>query len=172
MKSIFSLLLISTFWISSSVYDKSVHRADGETLDLHRFENKKILFVNIATTGERVKQLGELQQLWEHYRDSLVIIAFPSNSFGNESRTSAEVADYCRSIYGASYVFTEKCNITGEGMHPLYQWLTREEENDVLDSEVHGDFQKYLVGKNGELMGIFAPDVSVFNPSFIQALNQ
>lgn len=172
MKIIFLLLTVMCCLGTESFYNQPLHSADGSQLDLNRFSGKKILIVNIATAGDRVPQLGELQQLHMQMGDSLVIIAVPSNSFGNTNGTAAEVAEYCRQQYSASYLISAGAEVKGNNQHPLYAWLTQAAKNGALDSEVKTDFQKYLIDKNGELMGAYAGSVSVFSPAFIHALNQ
>lgn len=172
MKSILVLLTAVFCLGTESFYNQPLQLADGQALDLNRFNGKKVLIVNIATAGDRVQQLGELQQLHMQMSDSLVIIAVPSNSFGNTTGTATEVAEYCRQHYSASYLISARAAVKGNDQHPLYVWLTQAAKNGALDSEVKTDFQKYLIDKNGELMGAYAASVSVFSPAFIHALNQ
>ncbi len=172
MKSLFVCLITICSLVTESFYNQPLQLADGQALDLNRFSGKKILIVNIATAGDRVQQLGELQQLHTQMGDSLVIIAVPSNSFGHTTGTAAEAAEYCRQQYSTSFLISGKAEVKGSGQHPLYAWLTQAGKNGALDSEVKSDFQKYLIDKNGELMGAYAGSVSVFSPAFIHALNQ
>lgn len=172
MKSLWICLLAFAGLATESFYDQPVPLADGHPLYLPGTSGKKILVVNIATSGGRQDQLGELQRLQEQMRDSLVIIAVPSNQFGNATGSTPEIAAYCRQQYSASYYITEKLTVSGTGQHALYQWLTQSSRNGTLNSEVKSDFQKYLVDRNGQLLGIYAGSMSVFHPSFIHALNQ
>ena len=50
---------------------------------------------------------------------------------------------------------TEKIDVKGKNQHPIYQWLTRKELNGVKNSSVKWNFQKYLVGKNGNFIDFF-----------------
>ena len=50
---------------------------------------------------------------------------------------------------------TEKIDVKGKNQHPIYQWLTRKELNGVKNSSVKWNFQKYLVGKNGNYIDFF-----------------
>lgn len=146
--------------LPASIYSFVVGGANGSGIDFDNFRNKKILLVNIATNSPRAGQLGELQQLQEQYGDSLVIIGFPSNSFGNESRSNAEIVEFCQSQYEVSFFIAAKGAVKGSNAQAVYQWLTRQSENGVADSEVKSDFQKYLIDRNGELLGIFSGSVS------------
>ena len=51
----------------------------------------------------------------------------------------------------------EKISVKGNDIHPLYEWLTKKELNGVQDSEVKWNFQKFMIGENGEWAGVAAP---------------
>ena len=50
---------------------------------------------------------------------------------------------------------TEKIDVKGENQHPLYQWLTDEVKNGKTNTTVKWNFQKYLVGPNGEYIDYY-----------------
>ena len=50
---------------------------------------------------------------------------------------------------------TEKIDVKRKNQHPIYQWLTRKELNGMKNSSVIWNFQKYLVGKNGNYIDFF-----------------
>jgi glutathione peroxidase len=91
---------------------------------MSQFAGKKILIVNIATNSPRIGQLAALHQLQEQYSDSLVIIRFPSNSFGNESRSDSAIKEFCQSNYGISFYLARKNPVAGTLIQPVYGWLT------------------------------------------------
>ena len=88
------LLGISAFFITS-IYSLSITDVNGNTISLSAFQGKKIMLVNIATGSDKVAQLAGLQQLHQQYHDSLIIIAFPSASFGHETRSNSEIKQFC-----------------------------------------------------------------------------
>lgn len=82
-KAGFALLL--TPFLISTIYTYTLPAADGGNgIHLSDYQDKKILFVNTASNSEYAIQYASLEQLYQRYKDSLVIIAVPSNSFGNE----------------------------------------------------------------------------------------
>ncbi len=83
-------LLICFFIQITSIYSFDVQTINKGTIHLSDYTNKKILLVNIATGSEYANQLQSLEQLYQTYKDSLVVIAFPSNSFGNENHSDSE----------------------------------------------------------------------------------
>jgi glutathione peroxidase len=80
---------IATYLVS--FHSLSFKNVDNVTINMSNFINKKVMIVNIATGSARVSQLAGLQQLQQQYADSLQIIVFPSNSFGKETKTNAQI---------------------------------------------------------------------------------
>jgi glutathione peroxidase len=155
----FALITI-LFSVNSSIYSYTITDVDGNQVSLDSFQHKKILFVNIATGSPYASQLAQLQQLQQQYADSLIVIGFPSNSFDNESRTNAQIKSFCQSSYGVSFLLAAKGSVTGGNIQSVYQWLTRQTENGQINTSIQGDFQKYVVDRNGELRGVFKGMVS------------
>lgn len=170
MIKIITLSLV--WWLQTSIYSYKVPGIDGNMIDFNDFRNKKILLVNIATQSSYATQLQKLQQLHNLYKDSLVIIAFPSNSFNHEPGTNATIATVCRTQYDVHYLIAEKANVSGTDMQPVYKWLTTFSENGVMDGTILGDFEKLLLDKHGKLAGIFAPSVDPMSPQLINAIKE
>lgn len=165
------LLIVSLVLLfETGIYTHSVQGISGSEIDFSNFTGKKILIVNIATNSSRIAQLGQLQQLQQQYGDSLVIVAFPSNSFGNESRSNSEIQQFCQSQYSVSFLLATKGSVKGEDIQAFYHWLTHREENGVFNNEIKGDFQKYLFDRNGNALGVFAGSLSPLSPQIVNAI--
>ena len=72
------LLLGMVFQTQTSVYSLRVPGIDGSTIDFSAFHDKKILIINTAVNSDSVFQYGELEQLYQKYKDSLVIMYAPA----------------------------------------------------------------------------------------------
>ena len=141
---------------SSSVYDIEINNLMGRPLNLLDFKGKKILFVNVASKCGFTPQYRELQELQNRYADQLTVIGVPCNQFGaQEPGTAEEINQFCEINYGVTFPITEKVNVRGSHIHPLYQWLTTKAINGVKNSSVKWNFQKYLVDENGEFLDYF-----------------
>ena len=141
---------------SESIYDIQINQLNGDPLDLSIYKDKYILFVNVASKCGFTGQYEDLQKLYETYNDKLMIIGVPCNQFGGqEPGTSEDIQTFCQSNYGVSFVMTEKIDVKRENQHPLYQWLTDESKNGKTSTTVKWNFQKYLVGKNGEYVDYY-----------------
>ena len=146
----------STTNAQESVYDIKINSITGEEIDLHNFEGKKILFVNVASDCGFTKQYKGLEELHQLYKDKLVIIGLPCNQFGGqESGTEEEIVQFCEINYGVTFLLTEKIEVKGEGIHPLYNWLCTKEINGKSNSTVKWNFQKYLIDEKGEFFNYF-----------------
>ena len=147
---------------TESIYNIKINALNGEPINLSDYKNKYILFVNVASKCGFTGQYEDLQKLYDIYKDKLMIIGVPCNQFGaQEPGTANEIQTFCRQNYGVSFLMTEKIDVKGTNQHPLYQWLTKQEKNGSSSSTVKWNFQKYLVGKKGELIDYY---YSVTNP--------
>lgn len=163
-------LLISSLVFITSIYSFSYTDIDGQNHNFSNFQGKRILIVNIATGSDKIGQLAELQQLQELYPDSLVVIGVPSNSFANEPRNNNEIKQFCQANYGVTFRLAAKGNVKNNNVLPLYQWLSHSTENGVMNSTVTGDFQKYLIDKTGQLIGVYRPEVSPLDTTITDAI--
>ena len=159
MKHILVIIMILTSTFSQakeSFYDIKLNDINGKQIDLKSFEDKYILFVNVASKCGFTSQYTDLEKLHQQYQNDLVVIGLPCNQFGGQEPGNAEeIKNFCSSNYGVTFIISEKIEVKGEGMHPLYQWLTQKELNGKTSSTVKWNFQKYLVNKSGKLLNYF-----------------
>jgi glutathione peroxidase len=149
----------------------SFQDAEGNTINMSSFQNKKVLIVNIATGSDKTAQLAQLQQLQQQYADSLVVIAFPSNSFGHEPRNNAGIKQFCQENYNTSFIIASKSVVAGSGISPVFDWLARKTNNGEMDAPAGNDFVKYLITKDGMLVGVFSSKVSPMDNEITEAIN-
>jgi len=155
MCSIFSCSTATTD-AQESIYDIQINSIAGEKIDLSDYKGKKILFVNVASECGFTKQYTGLEELHQLYKDKLVVIGLPCNQFGGqEPGDSEEIVQFCKENYGVSFLLTEKIEVKGEEMHPLYKWLCTKKINGKSNSTVKWNFQKYLVDEKGEFVNYF-----------------
>jgi glutathione peroxidase len=166
--------LLSTFAILSvltGIYDFNLNDIDGNNFSLSQFQGKKILFVNTASNSIYTSQYASLEQLYERYRDSLVIIAIPSNSFGNDSADNATIKNFVTTNYNIQYILTQKMDVIGDSQTPLYSWLTHLEQNSMMSNAINGDFYKFLVDSSGRLVGAFVSSVDPMSNEIQSAIS-
>lgn len=163
---------ISIVFSLLSLYDIQFLTNDGALKRFNIYAGKKILLVNIATNSNRVRQLSELKQLQDQYRDSLVVLGFPSNSFGNEPRSNEEILHFCISEYQINFPLASKVDVCGYDKATVFTWLSDVTMNGSMNAPAKSDFQKYLLDKNGNLIAVFSGSVSPLDSTVISAINE
>src|ERR1700741_1077825 len=106
-------LLAAFFFIApSSVYDFKLKNIDGTDFSLAKYKGKKILIVNTASKCGYTPQYGDLEKLYETYKDKLVIVGFPANNFGQqEPGTNPEIKAFCVTKWGVTFPMNEKVSV-------------------------------------------------------------
>jgi len=109
--------------------------------------------------------------LYRKYRDKgLRILAFPANDFGEqEPGPNADIKVFCQKNFDVSFDMFAKIAVKGEHQAPLYKFLT-EHPNESVRGEVLWNFQKYLVGPDGEVIARFGPRTEPGAPELIAAI--
>ncbi len=138
------------------IYDIEINDIYSQPIDLSNYQGKYILFVNVASKCGFTSQYKELEKLHQNYKGKLIVIGLPCNQFGGqEPGNEKEIQNFCSINYGISFLMTEKVEVKGERQHRLYSWLTDKKLNGKVNSTVKWNFQKYLVGPDGQLIDYF-----------------
>ena len=142
---------------------------DGKPVDLASFQGKVVVVVNVASRCGATPQYAGLQKLYETYKDrGLVVIGFPANDFGaQEPGTDAQIAEFCSSKYAVTFPMFSKITVKGPGKVALYQSLT---ESADPKGEVAWNFEKFLIGKDGSVIGRFKSGVAPESPDLAKAI--
>ena len=173
----------------ASVSDIEFSAMDGSTRTLGDHAGDVVLVVNVASQCGLTPQYEGLQKLYaEKAGDGFTIVAFPANDFGaQEPGTDEEIAEFCSSNYSVTFPVMSKISVVGDDQHPLYATLTNEvptadgkdQMRDALrghgmtptqDPDVHWNFEKFLIGKDGTVVARFAPAVAPDDPILVEAI--
>ena len=130
----------------------SLESIGGGPLPTADYAGKVVLLVNTASLCGFTGQYKGLEELWRRYKDKgLVVLGVPSNDFGaQEPRSEGEIAKFCESMYSVTFPLTAKQKVIGAEAHPLYQWIAKEAGEGAVPK---WNFHKYLIGKDGSLLG-------------------
>lgn len=140
----------------TDIYKININSLQNKAIDLSEYKNKFILFVNVASKCGFTSQYKELEELYNTYKENLIIIGSPCNQFGaQEPGTSEDIEAFCKVNFGVTFLMTEKIDVKGTKQHPLYTWLTDKSLNGTKSSSVKWNFQKYLIDENGELIDYY-----------------
>ena len=146
---------------------------NGTRLFFEKLRGKKVLIVNTASDCGYTSQYEELQKLYEHSREELEIIAFPSNDFKEqESRSDEEIAKFCSVNYNIKFLLAKKSHVLKlPEQNSVFHWLTHKEQNGWNIKVPVWNFSKYLVNEEGVLTHYFDPAVSPLSREVLDALN-
>lgn len=147
---------------NKSFYDFNVKTINGQNLNLSSFKGMKVLIVNVASKCGNTPQYEKLQMLFDKYgKNNFVVIGFPANNFmGQEPGTNEEIQQFCTLNYHVTFPMMAKISVKGKDIDPLYKWLTEKTENGKQDAEVTWNFQKFMIDKNGNWVGVIPPNES------------
>ncbi len=131
---------------------------DGKPVDLSKYQGKVVMMVNVASACGLTPQYADLQALYAKYKDQgFVILGFPANEFGKqEPGSDAEIKEFCNAKYKVNFPMFSKIVVKGEGQAPLYKHLTTQTK---FPGDIEWNFAKFLVGRNGEVIARFKPQV-------------
>jgi glutathione peroxidase len=154
------------------VLNFKMKKLDGSPVDLADYKGKVVLFVNVASECGLTKQYKPLEALHEKYgKDGLAIIGVPANEFGSqEPGSNKEIAEFCKKNYGVKFDMLEKVVVKGDGICPLYKFLTSKETDPKFPGDITWNFEKFLVSRNGEVVARFAPKVDPMSPEVVSAV--
>jgi len=177
--------------MSTSIYDIAVNDIAGKPSSLAQFKGKVVLIVNVASKCGLTKQYEALEKLYDEYRvQGLVVAGFPANDFaGQEPGTNEEIQAFCKGSFGVNFPMFAKITVVGAQKHPLYRLLVEAQPKAESTAKVpfseklkeHGinpnpepellwNFEKFLVGRDGQVIRRFSPDTTPDDASLVSAV--
>ena len=149
----------------------TMNSLDGKPVNLAKYQGNVVLVVNVASECGYTYQYEGLQALHDKYAArGLRILGFPSNDFGaQEPGTDAEIAQFCQKNYGVKFDMFSKIAVLGARKAPLYKFLT--EANPKFAGAIDWNFEKFLIGKDGQVIGRFNSPVEPLSKEMISAID-
>ena len=165
-----------------SFYDYSVKQRKGGDFALSQLKGKVVLVVNTATGCGFTPQYKGLEALYEKYHEKgFEILYFPCNQFrGQAPGTDEEIHEFCTLKYKTQFDQMKKIDVNGENEDPLYTFLKKEmpdeavkglkakamlkavgklSESTKADSDIKWNFTKFLIDREGRVVGRYNPTV-------------
>ncbi len=145
----------------SNIYDFVVEKANGEQQSLREYEGHPMLIVNTASKCGFTPQFKELQDLYEKYKDQgFTILGFPCSQFNNQEFSSIDkTLAYCQMNYNVQFPMFAKIDVKGGNASPLFKFLISKKKG-ILTENIKWNFTKFLIDKNGEVIGRYAPQTA------------
>jgi glutathione peroxidase len=153
--------------MADTIYDFTVKTIDGATKSLADYKGRPVMIVNVASACGLTPQYEGLEKLHETYAaKGFAVLGFPANEFGaQEPGSDADIKTFCTSKYGVKFDMFSKVVVKGEGIHPLFDFLTK-----ANGGAIKWNFNKFLVGKDGKVVERFEPPVEPTSPEVIKAV--
>jgi len=151
-----------------NIYNNVFKTVKGDTIELSNFQNKVLLIVNTASNCGWTWQYDELEKLHQAYQSKgLVILAFPSNNFGEQEPGSNEqIAEFCSSKFNVTFPILEKSVVIGDNQNPLYKELI-----DLTGDQPYWNFNKYIIGKNASVIKFYDQEVNPTDKTITELVN-
>ncbi len=162
------------------IYDFTVLDTKKQLVSLSEYKGKVLLVVNTATGCGFTPQYEALENLYKKYKDKgLVVLDFPCNQFGQQAPgTEEEIVSFCQLKYNVSFPQFAKIEVNGENESPVFTFLKEQAPKEDYsgikakataamlktisstfkkESDIRWNFTKFLVDKEGNVVGRFAP---------------
>jgi glutathione peroxidase len=158
--------------MAKSVHDFSVKTITGSDKRLADYKGKALLVVNVASACGLTPQYAGLEKLHETYgARGLAILGFPANEFGaQEPGTNDQIKTFCETKFGVKFDMFGKVKVKGEGIDPLFDFLTSKADNPDFGGSIKWNFNKFLIDKNGRVIARFEPQVEPTAPEVTKAI--
>jgi glutathione peroxidase len=144
----------------------------GKEVCLGKYQGKVVLVVNVASKCGFTPQYKQLERLYEKYGErGLAVLGFPCNQFGAQEPGSAdEIRSFCQKNYGVTFDMFAKVNVNGDEACDLYKHLTSLETKPKGPGKISWNFEKFLVGRNGEVVARFASATRPDDPEVVKRI--
>jgi glutathione peroxidase len=154
------------------LYDIPLTTLEGQPASLAEHQGEVLLAVNVASKCGFTPQYTALQALYEEYSDrGFTVLGFPCNQFLFQENGSADqIATFCSANYGVTFPMFEKLKVKGRDQHPLYSELTKASDANGKSGNVKWNFEKFLINRDGEIVGRFRSKVKPDDPSVVSAI--
>ncbi len=182
------------------IYNFFLNKLGGGGVDFSSYKGNSLLVVNVASRCGFTPQYKNLQKLQEKFSgENFSVLAFPCNDFFNqEPGSEGMILEFCDGGYGVTFDIFEKVKIRGVDAHPLYKYLEAEflpvirprgfksslfnfftrmyfgikEHRFPHTGEVVWNFHKFVIGKNGQVVGHFSSDCDPFDPRLVACIER
>jgi glutathione peroxidase len=130
------------------------------------------MIVNVASRCGLTPQYAQLQALHVKYaKEGLVILGFPCNQFKQQEPGSAEeIRQFTTVTYGVAFPLFAKIEVNGAGACDLYKHLTALDTKPVGAGTISWNFEKFIIGRSGEVVARFAPKTKPDDPEVLKII--
>ena len=156
---------------NQTLFDFKINLINEDELVFSKFKGKTILLVNVASKCGFTKQYGDLQNLYNLYKNKgLIVIGIPSNQFGGqEPGSESEIKSFCETNFGITFPMTKKYDVKGDNAHPIYVWAKETFGKSTIPK---WNFHKILINKEGKIEDTFASFTNPMSKKIVKKIEQ
>ena len=175
----------------NDILNTDVTTIDGVSTTLEPWRGNVLLIVNVASKCGLTPQYEQLENIHKAWRDQgFAVLGFPCNQFlGQEPGSEDEIKTFCSTTYGVTFPMFSKIDVNGDNRHPLYQKLIDAAQTAVAPEasgfyermaskgraplypdDILWNFEKFLVGRDGQVVQRFSPDMTPEDPIVMEAI--
>lgn len=101
----------------------------------------------------------------------LAVLGFPCNQFlWQEPGDAEQIQEFCRVKYGVSFDMFAKVKVNGKEACDLYKTLTALDTKPVGPGNISWNFEKFVIGRSGEVVARFSPRTKPDDPEVIKVI--
>ena len=135
-------------------YNLNIESISGKIINFSDFKDKVVLIVNTASYCGFTKQYEELQDLWDkYYKSGLIVLGVPSNSFNQEKKRNSEIKEFCEVNFNITFPLSTITEVKGENAHEFFKWAKANHGNSAVPK---WNFHKILINKEGKVEETFS----------------
>lgn len=135
---------------------------------LCQYAGQVLLVVNTASYCGFTNQYQGLEALHARYQGrGFSVLGFPSNDFSQETGSNAQIADFCSNTFGVRFPMFAKSSVKGAEASTFYRELAAQ-----AGEVPRWNFHKYLLDRQGRVVGSFASSVAPDDPQITRAIEK
>ena len=171
MRFIMILIALMSTAFGQEIYSIKEKSIKGEEFKMSDLKGKTVLIVNIASQCGYTSQLEGLETLYKKYKEkNFVIVGVPTNDFGGQTpEDDKAMLEFCQRSYNVTFPILTKKTIQGKEKRELYKYLTEKTPKN-LQGEVDWNFEKFLVNKDGAVIGRYKSSVKPDDKELIKKI--
>jgi glutathione peroxidase len=160
MRFVMIFLALMTTAFAGDIYSIKDKTIKGEEFKMADLKGKTVLVVNIASQCGYTPQLDGLEALYKKYKaKNFVVLGVPTNDFGGQTpEDDKSMLEFCQKNYNVTFPVLSKSTIQGKEKRELYKYLTEQTPKEYK-GEVDWNFEKFLVSKDGKILGRYKSKV-------------
>ncbi|EDL55927.1 glutathione peroxidase [Vibrio mediterranei] len=168
---LFGLLAKETLAASCPTILNSTQRALNSTNDVNlceQFQGKVLLVVNTASQCGFTGQFEQLEQLHNQFKDQgFSVVGFPSNDFNQDRGSEENTAKVCFLDFGVTFPMMARSSVKGQQANPVFSEIAKQS-----GVSPKWNFYKYLIDKNGAVVGVFSSGISPTDTKITQMIEK